>query len=95
MAKASEFGQLFGGRPVLITTLQDAPAGRDGAVSLRGVSASIIGGGLIGMMGFSKRSFIAGAGENAYGVQGLYLYINALHSFASFLLLGGETTTSP
>ena len=44
-----------------MTTLRDVPPGRDGAVSFRGVTASIIGGGLIGLMGFSKRSLIAGA----------------------------------
>lgn len=45
----------------LALALAVLPAGRDGAVSLRGVTASIIGGGLIGAMGFTKRSLIAGA----------------------------------
>ena len=43
----SEIGKRWGGRPVLITTLQPVPSGTDGAISLEGTVASAVGSGLM------------------------------------------------
>ena len=40
---SSEIGMAFPGRTVLITTLKPVPAGTDGGVSARGISAALLG----------------------------------------------------
>ncbi len=42
---SSEIGQAFGGRPVMLLTLQQVDPGADGAVTLLGSLAGITGGG--------------------------------------------------
>jgi uncharacterized protein (TIGR00297 family) len=51
---SSELGQIFGGRPRMITTLRQVEAGRDGAISLAGTLAGII-----------AAAFVAAAGTMA------------------------------
>eukprot|EP00040_Diaphanoeca_grandis_P005043 m.31114 g.31114 ORF g.31114 m.31114 type:complete len:284 (+) comp16398_c1_seq1:309-1160(+) len=57
---ASEFGELSYEIPVLITTLKAAVRGRDGAVSVQGIIASMAGGLLIGCCGGSIRAVVVG-----------------------------------
>jgi uncharacterized protein (TIGR00297 family) len=45
---ASEFGSLASARPLLVTTLRPVAAGQDGAISLAGTIASLVGGALVG-----------------------------------------------
>ncbi|PPQ67606.1 hypothetical protein CVT26_006816 [Gymnopilus dilepis] len=47
---ASELGILSRSRPRLVTTFRAVPPGTNGAISLGGTVASIVGGGLVGMM---------------------------------------------
>ncbi len=44
---SSEIGQVFGGRPRMITTLRAVNAGRDGAVSLAGSLAGVVAAGVV------------------------------------------------
>jgi uncharacterized protein (TIGR00297 family) len=48
---SSEIGQVYGGRPRLITTLRAVDAGRDGAVSLAGTLAGIVAAGVVACAG--------------------------------------------
>jgi uncharacterized protein (TIGR00297 family) len=48
---SSEIGQAFGGRPVMLLTLQRVAPGVDGAVTLLGSLAGIIGGAFIAVVG--------------------------------------------
>jgi uncharacterized protein (TIGR00297 family) len=48
---SSEIGQAFGGRPVMLLTLQHVDPGTDGAVSLLGSMAGIMGGALVAAIG--------------------------------------------
>mmetsp|Transcript_30455 Transcript_30455/g.34963 ORF Transcript_30455/g.34963 Transcript_30455/m.34963 type:complete len:353 (-) Transcript_30455:43-1101(-) len=50
---ASEIGKAYGKTTFLITTLERVPPGTEGAVSVQGTAASIVGGALISMYGFS------------------------------------------
>jgi uncharacterized protein (TIGR00297 family) len=49
---ASEIGQLWGRRTFLITTLRAVPRGTDGAVSVEGTLAGVLGSLLIALVGF-------------------------------------------
>jgi uncharacterized protein (TIGR00297 family) len=44
---SSEIGQVFGGRPRLITTLRTADPGTDGAISLAGTFAGVVAAGIV------------------------------------------------
>jgi uncharacterized protein (TIGR00297 family) len=48
---SSEFGQVFGGRPRMITTLESAEPGIDGAVSLMGTLAGVVAAGIVAVAG--------------------------------------------
>jgi uncharacterized protein (TIGR00297 family) len=48
---SSEIGQAFGGRPILLATLQRVAPGTDGAVTLLGTLAGITGGALVAAIG--------------------------------------------
>jgi uncharacterized protein (TIGR00297 family) len=48
---SSEIGQAFGGRPVMLLTLQQVNPGTDGAVTLIGSLAGIAGGAFVAMVG--------------------------------------------
>ena len=48
---ASETGQAFGGRPLLLTTLRRVDPGTDGAVSLLGTAAGLIAAALVAAVG--------------------------------------------
>ncbi|MEM1279565.1 MAG: TIGR00297 family protein [Cyanobacteria bacterium P01_D01_bin.71] len=50
---ASEVGKAYGKRTFLITTLQPVPAGTEGAVSLEGTLAGIVGSALIAVVGWA------------------------------------------
>ena len=59
---SSEIGQAFGGQPVLLTTLRRVEPGTDGAVSLLGTLAGIVGATFVAAVGFwAMRMTIAGA----------------------------------
>ncbi|HMF65489.1 MAG TPA: DUF92 domain-containing protein [Edaphobacter sp.] len=71
---SSEIGQAFGGRPVMLTTMQRVDAGVDGAVSLLGTAAGVVAGAVVVLAGqwalrlTPKNAVIALAG----GVAGLF-----------------------
>jgi uncharacterized protein (TIGR00297 family) len=48
---SSEIGQVFGGRPRMITTLRSVEPGRDGAVSLAGTLAGVVAAGVVAVAG--------------------------------------------
>lgn len=50
---ASEVGKVYGQRTYLITTLQPVPRGTEGAVSLEGTLAGIVGSGAIALVGWA------------------------------------------
>ncbi|MEM6838866.1 MAG: TIGR00297 family protein [Cyanobacteria bacterium P01_C01_bin.120] len=50
---ASEVGKAYGKRTFLITTLQPVPAGTEGAVSLEGTLAGVVGSTLIAIIGWA------------------------------------------
>lgn len=50
---ASEVGKAYGKRTFLITTLQTVPAGTEGAVSLEGTLAGVVGSAIIGGVGWA------------------------------------------
>lgn len=49
----SEIGQLWGGTPMLVTTLRPVPRGTDGAVSLVGSLAGVVGAAILAVLGWS------------------------------------------
>jgi uncharacterized protein (TIGR00297 family) len=50
---ASEIGKAYGKRTFLITTLQPVPRGTEGAISLEGTLAGIVGSILVAIVGWS------------------------------------------
>ncbi len=48
---SSEVGQAFGGSPVMITTLRRVEAGTDGAVTVLGSCAGVLGGAVVALAG--------------------------------------------
>jgi uncharacterized protein (TIGR00297 family) len=48
---SSEIGQVFGGRPRLITTLRAVQPGRDGAISMAGTLAGVLAGCMVAALG--------------------------------------------
>jgi uncharacterized protein (TIGR00297 family) len=48
---SSEFGQVFGGRPRMITTLRPVEPGTDGAISLTGTLAGVVAAGIVAVAG--------------------------------------------
>jgi len=48
---SSEIGQGFGGRPVMITTMRRVEAGTDGAVTVLGSCAGVMGGAMVAIAG--------------------------------------------
>jgi len=48
---SSEIGQVFGGRPFLITTLRRVDAGTDGGISLAGTFAGILAAAIVAVLG--------------------------------------------
>jgi uncharacterized protein (TIGR00297 family) len=65
---SSEIGQVFGGRPRLITTLRRADPGTDGAVSAMGTLAGVVAAGIVAglgtlaLRGDAMLFWVAGAG---------------------------------
>lgn len=48
---SSEIGQVFGGRPRMITSLRQVEPGRDGAVSLAGTLVGVVAAGIVAAAG--------------------------------------------
>jgi len=71
---SSELGQLLNSRPRMITTLQIAPPGTDGAVSLGGTLAGILAAGIVALAGSAalQGSWLLFALSWAGGVFGLF-----------------------
>lgn len=55
----SEIGQLYGRRPYLPTTFRRVPAGTEGAVSLEGTLAGVLGSAALGALGWAAGMFPA------------------------------------
>lgn len=51
---ASEVGQAFGGRPMLLTSLRRVEAGTDGAVSVGGTAAGVLAAGVVAGIGMGS-----------------------------------------
>ncbi|APB32985.1 Putative membrane protein [Gloeomargarita lithophora Alchichica-D10] len=49
---SSEIGKAYGRRPILLTTLQPVPPGTEGAVSLEGTLAGVVGGLVLTLVGW-------------------------------------------
>ena len=71
---SSEIGQAFGGQPVLIITLRKVVPGTDGAVTLLGSFAGVMGGAMVALIGGWAMHLSAGAVLTtlAAGVGGLF-----------------------
>jgi uncharacterized protein (TIGR00297 family) len=71
---SSEVGQAFGGTPVMITTLRRVEAGTDGAVTVLGSCAGVVGGAVVALVGgWAMRLGMAGATITLVaGVCGLF-----------------------
>ncbi len=48
---SSEIGQAFGGKPVMVTSLRRVPAGTDGAVTVLGTVAGVMGAAIVAAVG--------------------------------------------
>ena len=48
----SEFGQLYGKTPILLTTFRRVPVGTEGAVSIEGTLAGVVASAVLGAFGF-------------------------------------------
>jgi uncharacterized protein (TIGR00297 family) len=64
---ASEFGSLSDARPLLVSTLQPVPAGTDGAISLFGTLASLVGGALVGSCTGTSVGIVVGVAAGGAG----------------------------
>ena len=71
---SSEIGQAFGGRPVMLTTFRRVEAGTDGAVTVLGTVAGILGAAAVAAVGMwaMRMSLAAAAIGFAGGVAGLF-----------------------
>ena len=71
---SSEIGQAFGGRPLLLTTMQRVEAGTDGAVTVLGTVAGILGAVVVAGVGMwsMRLSFTVAAIGFSGGVAGLF-----------------------
>lgn len=49
---SSELGQIYGKRPILITTMKSVPVGTDGAISIEGTILGVLSAALIGAEGY-------------------------------------------
>lgn len=72
---SSEIGQAFGGTPVMLTTFRRVEAGTDGAVTVLGTVAGILGAAMVAAVGMwaMRISFVAAGIAFAGGVAGLFL----------------------
>ena len=77
---ASEIGKAYGKRCFLITTLKPVPRGTEGAVSLEGTLAGVVGGALISAFGWACGLAPGGA---AFGVGAVAAFVAT--NFESFL----------
>jgi uncharacterized protein (TIGR00297 family) len=100
---SSEIGQAYGRRHVLITTFRRVPAGTDGAVSLEGTVAGILGAAVLGVAAWSIGSippvgvpvvilaaFVGATAESYLGatVERLELIDNELINFTNTVVGG-------
>jgi uncharacterized protein (TIGR00297 family) len=89
---ASEIGQAFGGTPFLVTTLRRVPAGTDGAISLQGTIAALLGTvcvALAGKWSLGLDPFAAGLAA-ASGIAGLFFDSLLGVTLERFGLLGND-----
>jgi uncharacterized protein (TIGR00297 family) len=70
---SSEIGQAFGGIPFMLTTFRRVPPGTDGAISLIGTFAGILGASLVALVGFWPLGMEIGSIASGFigGVAGL------------------------
>jgi uncharacterized membrane protein len=69
---SSEVGQVFGGRPRMITTLEAVDPGTDGAVSMAGTVAGVLAAGIVGAIGVwalngDRTMFLASCAGGVFG----------------------------
>lgn len=69
----SEFGQLYGKTPFLITTFKRVPVGTDGAVSVEGTVAGIVASAILAAFGFWMMPQTFGLGAFAAVVLGAFI----------------------
>ena len=86
---ATEVGQAFGRRPVLVTTLRAVPEGTSGGVSLVGTLAGVVGASALAGVGWAM-GLVAGAGALAV-IVGAFLG-STLESFAGAMMGKGSRT---
>jgi len=70
---SSEMGQVFGGRPRMLTTLRKVEPGRDGAISMAGTLAGVVAAGVVAGLGTlafrgDARLFIVAAAAAVFGL---------------------------
>jgi uncharacterized protein (TIGR00297 family) len=75
---SSEIGQAFGGRPVMLLTLQRVDPGADGAVTLLGSLAGITGGALVAAVGMSALRLRPSQAAIAFGAGICGLFFDSL-----------------
>ena len=86
---ATEVGQAFGRRPVLVTSLRAVPEGTSGGVSLVGTLAGVVGASALAGVGWAM-GLVAGAGALAV-IVGAFLG-STLESFAGAMMGKGSRT---
>lgn len=71
---SSEIGQAFGGQPVMVTALRQVPAGTDGAVTILGTGAGIVGAAVVAAVGMWSMRMTGRAAIFGFagGVAGLF-----------------------
>ena len=71
---SSEIGQAFGGRPVMLTTLRRVDAGTDGAVTILGTVAGVVGAAVVATVGMWSMRMTGRAAVLGFagGVAGLF-----------------------
>lgn len=75
---SSELGQVLGGEPRLLTTMQRVPRGTDGAVTLVGTLCGIVGAALVTAVGAASLGFSVGEAGIALGGGVLGLFVDSL-----------------
>jgi uncharacterized protein (TIGR00297 family) len=75
---SSEIGQAFGGQPVMITSMRQVQRGTDGAVTMLGSGAGVVGGGIVALAGGCAMHLSAGEMMTAFGAGICGLFFDSL-----------------
>ncbi len=79
---ASELGSVFGGVPVLVTSLRKVPPGTNGGITILGLGASFLGGSFVAvcsqaLSGILKVPPVFGSVLQAAAVGGLFGFVGS------------------